>query len=114
MPFTRAGWRVEAPGSKGLTVIHHDGHPYVVKRGTGGGVARAMLWLIMELDCIESVNEPGWDGTYNYRPVRGGVNWSEHAAGTAYDHNASQHPQGGGRYAGFTDLQVCAIRTMLA
>ena len=69
--------------------------------------------LICELDKIEPITEDGWDGTYAYRPVRGGSTWSEHAAGVAIDWNASQHPMAGDRYGGWTTNQVQRLRAVL-
>ncbi len=113
---TGAGWRVERPGSRNLTTIHAAaGHSFTVKKGAGGNVSRAMAWLIDELNKIEPIGEPGWDGTYAYRPVRGGSNWSEHAAGVALDWNASQHPMGSQplRYPGWSAEQSRSIRILL-
>ncbi len=114
MPKTGAGWQIEKPGSRNLTTITAAGQRFVVKRGAGHKISYAMAWLINELNRIEPIGESGWDGTYAYRPVRGGSNWSEHAAGTALDWNASQHPMGGGRTEGWSISQVKAIRALLA
>lgn len=115
MAKTGAGWQVEPPTSKNLTKIYAGGHWHTVKRGAGGNISRAMAHLITELNKIERASEAGWDGTYNYRPVRenAGV-WSEHSAGVGYDHNASQHPRGGSQYVGWSPEQVRAIRAFLA
>lgn len=114
MPKTGAGFRVEKPGSKNLTRVSAAGKHFIVKRGVGGNVSRAMKWLIDELHKIEPITEAGWDGTYSYRAVRGGSTWSEHSAGTALDWNASQHPMGGKKTAGWTSAQVKEIRALLA
>ncbi len=113
MPKTGAGWQIERPGSKNLTTIHAAGQSFTVKKGAGGNISRAMQWLITELDKIEGIGETGWDGTYSFRAVRGGSNWSEHAAGVAVDWNAAQHPLGGARTAGWSIKQVQAIRFLL-
>jgi hypothetical protein len=113
MPKTGNGWQVERPGSKNLTTIHAAGLSFTVKKGYGGNISRAMKWLIDELNKVEAIGEFGWDGTYAYRPVRGGSTWSEHAAGTALDWNAAQHPMGVSRTAGWSSNQVAQIRTFL-
>ncbi len=115
MPKTQAGWQVEKPGSKNLVRIHAaGGQVFVVKKGLGGNVSRAMKWLIDELHKVEPIGEFGWDGTYAFRVVRGGSSWSEHAAGTALDWNAAQHPMGTSRVKGWTPAQVAAIRNLLS
>ncbi len=113
MAKTGAGWQVEKPGSRNLVTIHTIGQSFVVKRGVGGNISRAMTWMIRELNKIEPIVEAGWDGTYAYRPVRGGSTWSEHAAAVAIDWNASQHPMGGDRYAGWSNRQIGSLRGVL-
>lgn len=118
MTKSRLGWRLEKPGSRGLTTIRFTSqtrsvHVFTVKRGTRGYVANSMLWLMTELDKIESINEVGWDGTYAYRPVRGSTAPSEHGCGTALDWNASQHMLGAARPAGWTEKQWAAVNALM-
>ena len=110
---TGAGWEVEVPGSKNLTTVTVAGERFIVKRGYHGRIGGAMKHLIETLNSIEPISEPGWDGSYCYRNVRGGKNWSEHSAGVAYDHNASQHGMGGEAYAGWSKEQVGQIYAFL-
>ena len=42
--------------------------------------------------CIEELHT--WDGCFNIRAIRGGVNWSLHSWGIAIDVNASQNQLG--------------------
>lgn len=55
------------------------------------------------------IREHSWG--YNYRPIRGRVNLSNHASGTAIDLNAPTHPLG--KANTFTAPQRAAIRRIL-
>lgn len=106
---TPNGFRVLEPGDTDLATFQLAGKTITCRRS-----ARTLMRRLAEfLHAVEPITEPGWDGVYAYRPVRDGVAPSEHAAGTALDWNASQHPRGGGRYEGWTDTQVRMIRWYL-
>lgn len=113
MAKTPLGWQVENAGSKNLVTVKVAGRLFVVKRGAGGWISVVMRALIGFLNSVEPIKEVGWDGTYAKRAVTGGSTWSEHAAGVAYDHNASQHPYGQAAYAGWNQHQVHEIETWL-
>ncbi|RCK68815.1 M15 family peptidase [Desertihabitans brevis] len=59
---------------------------------------------------VEPLRNPGCWG-YNYRPVTGGTELSNHASGTAIDCNAPQHPYGAS--GTFGRAQVREIRKIL-
>lgn len=111
MPTTPNGYPVIAPDDVDelTTVLKVGGASFRVAKAHAASF-RALLTFLNEL---EPFAEPGWDGGYAHRKVRGGTSWSEHSAATAVDVNASQHPMGAARYAGWTDLQVRMIRWYL-
>lgn len=119
-PRTANGWAVEPPNSPRLVNIytHSDtkyARPFKVKRT----VAPAFQHLIDFLDGIEPAEQQGWDGGHAYRVknlasgTAGPDDWSEHAAGTAIDWNASQHLQNRGRYEGWSTAQVTYLDRFL-
>lgn len=65
---------------------------------------------------VEPVYKVGWheadDWGYNYRPNRNANNLSCHASGTAFDYNATRHPNG--KRGTFTRAQVKEIRAILS
>jgi hypothetical protein len=111
MPNTPNGFPVLEPDSPLLVTFKvADVAPF--------RVARLALPLVKHLTkylhALEPVTEAGWDGGYAHRLRRGSTtSWSEHAAGTAIDWNASQHPMGAARYAGWDATQVRMIRWYL-
>lgn len=110
MPTTPNGFTVLDPGSPQLVTLDVHGRPFVVWKPA----QRAVRHLVTFLHAVEPVTEAGWDGGHAKRPPRGSsTGWSEHAAGTALDWNASQHPRGAARDAGWTDDQVRVIRWYL-
>jgi len=111
---TENGWLVEQPGSTNLVPIAVAGEKFWVKCGYHGRIGGAVKHLIETLNSIEPIVDPGYDGTYCYRVIRGGSKWSNHAAGIAYDHNASRHPMGAEQYAGWSETQVHQIYAFLA
>lgn len=112
MPKTPNGYPVIAPGDVDelTTVLKVGGASFRVAKAH----AASFKALLTFLDAVEPFAEPGWDGGYAHRLQRGSsTKWSEHAAGTAIDTNASQHPMGGARYGGWTADQVRVIRWYL-
>lgn len=106
---TPNGFLVQEPSSPALGVFVRQGVPFKV----WAPALPAFQWLTTFLDAVEPVTEPGWDGGYAYRKVAGTQVWSEHAAGTAIDWNASQHGRGGSATQGWTADQARVIRWML-
>lgn len=110
MPKTRNGFDVQEPGSPNLDKFAYGGSTFVVWKPALSIVKHFANFL----DSLEPAKETGWDGAYAHRKVRGSTTvWSEHAAGTAFDWNASQHPQGASRTAGWDAVQVRMIRWYL-
>ena len=110
MPKTANGFTVLEPTSPDLATITIGGTAVKVWRPA----AKAFLELGRFLHAVEPITEPGWDGGYAHRLVRGSsTTWSEHAAGTALDWNASQHPMGVDGEPGWTRDQVRVIRWWL-
>ena len=111
MATTPNGFTVLEPGSKDLARLDVHGVPFVVWRPA----VPAFRHLTDFLHAVEPVTEPGWDGGYAHRLIRGSTDrWSEHASGTAIDWNASQHPMGVKGAPGWTPDQVRVIRWWLA
>lgn len=110
MPLTPNGFTVLEPGSPALTTVTVAGAPFVVWKPA----ARAVRHLVTFLNAVEPVKEAGWDGGHAHRLQRGSsTKWSEHAAGTAIDWNASQHPMGVDGAPGWTADQERVIRRYL-
>lgn len=111
MPRTRNGFPVLSPDSQLLTTVKIEGVPFRL----GVPYLPVIKHLAGFLHALEPVGEIGWDGGYANRMVRGSADtWSEHAAGSAIDWNASQHPLGAARDAGWSVTQVRAIRWYLS
>jgi len=107
--LTRNGYTVREPDSTALATFHRHGVPFKV----WAPATPAFAWLTTFLHAVEPVTEAGWDGGYAYRKIGTSGVWSEHAAGVAIDWNASQHPQGAAKSAGWTKSQVDTIEWML-
>lgn len=108
---TRNGFTVIEPAQTSKLTTFQVGKQTVRCRKEAAVAMRRLAEFLHE---VEPITEDGWDGAYAYRDVRGttGV-WSEHAAGTALDWNASQHPRGGTATAGWTPVQARVIRWYL-
>jgi hypothetical protein len=109
MTTTRNGFTVQPPGSVNLEKFDYKGVPFIVWRPA----VAAFKWLIGELDRIEPIGEAGWDGGYNHRLIAGTTIWSEHAAGTAIDWNASQHLRTGKPAQGWTNQQFHDVHVIM-
>lgn len=107
---TRNGFTVLAAGDSRLGSFELAGRPFVV----ADFALPAFRWWATFLHAVEPATEAGWEGGHAYRKVAGTDVWSEHAAGTAVDWNASQHPRGASKYAGWNSDQVRFLRWGLA
>lgn len=108
---TRNGFTTIDPGEKHRLVTFKVAGRSVTCRREAAALMRKLVELLHQ---VEPITETGWDGSYASRPVRGTTDVpSEHAAGTAYDHNASQHPRGAGDTVGWSPVQVRWIRWWL-
>lgn len=111
MPTTPNGHPVIAPDDLAeLTVVLDIGGAKFRVAKAHAASFRALLRFLNELEPFAG---PGWDGGYAHRKIRGSTRWSEHAAGAAVDVNASQHPMGAARYAGWSEQEVRMIRWYL-
>jgi hypothetical protein len=97
------------PGDPSLTTFEIEGVAFRVARP----YLKAIRYVAEFLHELEPVTLPGWDGAYAHRKVAGTDVWSEHSAGTTFDWNASRHPQGTTRYAGWDATRVRMIRWLL-
>lgn len=80
-----------------------------------GDVATVLHYVAEQLDKrVEQIEEyaPGDEWGYSYRKNANANNLSCHASGTAFDYNATQHPNGS--KGTFTTKQVSEIRKILA
>lgn len=110
MAKTANGFTVIEPGSNKLARFDVAGvGPLIVWKDA----MPALRWLAEFLHAVEPIGEVGWDGGYAHRYISGTTRWSEHAAGVALDWNASQHPRGGTRFAGWSTTQRDVIHWML-
>lgn len=113
MATTPNGFPVLEPSSPLLTTITVGKSKTPIR--VAKPYAKAVKYLCDFLDALEPITEPGWDGGYAHRMVRGSTSaWSEHSAGGTVDWNASQHPMGVAGYPGWNVTQVEAIRWFLA
>lgn len=115
MQLTPLGWPVIEPGSEYL-------HDWVIpgwtgrarmRRGAVGFILAYMLLFIHER--VERLDEghPADDWGHNKRQVTGGTDWSEHASGSAFDFNATQHPYNVATARTFTGTQIDRIHRRL-
>lgn len=122
------GWQVvdparQVPGSLDGSYLHRwdleldrDGdaeRALTVRRGSAGFLlCHLALWFDNH---VERLDEGVWDEWgHAIRPVRGQTSgYSNHAAGTAIDLNATRHPFHVATSATFTPKQVAAIRARL-
>ena len=116
MPNTPIGWPVldtdsrllhswKIPGWKGSMPIRGGSVGFIL--------AHFMLFYHEEVERLDE-GHPHDDWGYARRQVTGGSSWSEHAAGSAMDLNATQHPYGVSAYRTFTDRQMSNIRKRIA
>lgn len=81
-----------------------------------GDVHTVLMYVAQQLhERVEPVIAPGWheadDWGYSYRQNRNADNLSCHASGTAFDYNATRHPNG--KRGTFTAAQVRTINAIL-
>jgi len=96
-----------------LTVAGEDFSPGV----RAGDVHTVLQYVAEQLNArVEPVVRPDWhqadDWGYSYRTNRNANNLSCHASGTAFDYNATRHPNG--VRGTFSVAQVAEIRRILA
>lgn len=84
-----------------------------VRNGPAGDL---LLWFAGQFDAHVEDIDPGEldDWGYAERPIRGGVELSNHASGTAIDLNAPRHPLGTNPSANFSPSQIGEIHRLLA
>lgn len=84
-----------------------------VRNGPAGDL---LLWFAGQFDAHVEDIDPGPldDWGYAERPIRGGVELSNHASGTAIDLNAPRHPLGTQPSANFSASQIGEIRRLLS
>lgn len=105
---TPNGFSVLEPGSDRLDRFEVNARTFVVR----DNCVKPFTALVTFFDlAVEGLDEEGWEGGYAHRYISGTQKWSEHAAGTAIDLNASQH--GRGAASGFTLRQRNAIEWFL-
>ncbi len=113
------GWLVDDIGSTIDQSFNINGvkYPGGVR---SGDVSIVFKWFLSRLATLEAPRGPsaqyptgecwGWE-------VRADKNdsslWSCHASGTAVDHNAPSHPNGGSRYQGWSNDQIAQIYAWL-
>lgn len=84
-----------------------------VRNGPAGDL---LLWVASQFDKLVEDIEQGVldDWGYAERPIRGGVELSNHASGTAIDLNATAHPLSTQPAANFSAKEIAAIRAIVA
>lgn len=84
-----------------------------VRNGPAGDL---LLWFAGQFDAHVEDIDPGQldDWGYAERPIRGGVELSNHASGTAIDLNAPRHPLNTSPAASFSQSQIGEIHRLLA
>ncbi|WP_410652118.1 M15 family metallopeptidase [Amycolatopsis sp. cmx-4-54] len=84
-----------------------------VRNGPSGDL---LLWVAAQFDKLIEDIEQGIldDWGYAERPIRGGVELSNHASGTAIDLNATSHPLGTQPTANFSASEIAGIRAIVA
>jgi hypothetical protein len=89
-----------------------DRHIFLRDGSAGFVLVHLILWFH---ERIEDIDDGIWDEWgYAYRMVRGSTSsWSEHAAGTAADLNATRHPLGVPTTKTFSAWQILRIRWRL-
>lgn len=81
-----------------------------------GPAGDLLLWVASQFDKLVEDIEQGIldDWGYAERPIRGGVELSNHASGTAIDLNATSHPLGTQPTANFSAAEIAGIRAIVA
>lgn len=114
MPNSYNGWPVLTSDSPLLTTIEPvPGRKFRVR---AGGVAVVLAEVIRRFHAeVEPIDQGILDDwSHNYRLVREGSSWSNHASGTAVDLNATRHPFRTSAAANFTPAQINAARRIVA
>ncbi len=111
--YTGRGWQVD-PTPPLTTWAWPGGAGSATTRAGDATTVLQYLAHIYNLK-VESIREPLLDDwSYNKRQITGGTSWSEHAAGTALDINATDHPYKTSAEQNFTQTQIRVIEGILS
>lgn len=109
MVASQNGWR--ANDRSVIASYDLPGGKIALRRGSVGQV---IAWVGRRWHTeVEGLLWPGCWG-YAERPIRGGVQLSNHASGTAADWCAPRHPLGTAPAANFSGPQIAAVRRIMA
>jgi hypothetical protein len=112
MTSSQNGWRALTPTSRLLYTwtVPGDGTRLRLRQGPAGFL---LIHLATRFDKqVENLREPLLDDWgYAYRPIRGFVELSNHASGTAIDLNATDHPLGAENT--FTPTEEATVNRLL-
>jgi len=90
MAVSQNGWPVITSGTDKRLV----NFPLVTGKVRAGDVFTVLEWFAAQWNTTVEPLRRDWSWGWNYRPIRGGSSWSNHASGTCFDGNAPRHPLG--------------------
>lgn len=109
MPVSQNGWAANDPSL--IQSFAVPGGKLALRRGPAGAV---LAWVVTQHNFrVEALMWPGCWG-FAERPIRGGVQLSNHASGTAADVCAPRHPLGSDPASNYSPAQIAAIHGIVA
>lgn len=112
MEYTSKGWQVDPTPSLETWPWPGGSGSATTRAGDATTVLRYLAHVYNAE--VEPIKEPVLDDwSYNKRRITGGTSWSEHAAGTALDINATDHPYKTTAEQNFTAADLRAVERIL-
>lgn len=99
--------RQQVPGTNVYLTVRSDAPGQLLL-----GVAALFDKMVEDIDVSQAYGTPD-DWGFAVRPIRGGVELSNHASGTAIDLNATRHPLGTDPTRNYSPLQIAAIHQII-
>lgn len=113
MAFSQNGWYAGQDVSRVSLPVPGTNVPLTVHSGSAGLI---LIWFAENFNrLVEPISNAAGhtdDGGFNYRPIAGSVQLSNHSSATAIDLNWNKHPLGA--VGTFTSAQVAAIHSILS
>lgn len=114
MTMSQNGWTASSnPSAIGVNNPKVPGTNVYFPGGVkGGDVTTVLMYVAEQFNAHVQALHSGWCWGYDYKPIEGSSEVSNHASGTAIDMNAPDHPMG--KAGTFTSAQVAVIRKILS
>lgn len=115
MVVSQNGWPANDPTAVSSRPVPGTDVKLTVRKGAAGDLLLFVAGLFdTHVEDIDNARGGLDDWGYAERPIRGGVELSNHASGTAIDLNATRHPLGTEPTATFGTAQIATIRAIVA